>query len=127
VIDIDGQLLVDGSRVLASSYQGNLMALDVNTGRIVWGREASSYHGIERGFGNLYYVDDEGIITAVATTATTWFGRTAILNFAAFLRRAQSETTSLSPISKAMYICSRRSTDALSVERAPTAMAFARR
>ena len=65
VIDIDGQLLVDGSRVLASSYQGNLMALDVNTGRIVWGREASSYHGIERGFGNLYYVDDEGIITAV--------------------------------------------------------------
>jgi len=65
VIDIDGQLLVDGSRVLASSYQGNLMALDVNTGRIVWGREASSFHGIERGFGNLYYVDDEGVITAV--------------------------------------------------------------
>ena len=65
VIDIDGQLLLDGQRVLASSYQGNLMALDVNTGRIVWGREASSYHGIERGFGNLYYVDDEGIVTAV--------------------------------------------------------------
>ena len=65
VIDIDGQLLLDGSRVLASSYQGNLMALDVNTGRIVWGRAASSFHGLERGFGNLYYVDDEGILTAV--------------------------------------------------------------
>lgn len=65
VIDIDGQLLLDGSRVLASSYQGNLMALDVNTGRIVWGRAASSFHGLERGFGNLYYVDDEGVLTAV--------------------------------------------------------------
>ncbi len=65
VIDIDGQLLLDGSRVLASSYQGNLMALDINTGRIVWGREASSYHGLERGFGNLYFVDDEGVVTAI--------------------------------------------------------------
>ena len=65
VIDIDGQLLLDGTRVLASSYQGNLMALDVNTGRIVWGHAASSFHGIERGFGNLYYVDDEGVLTAM--------------------------------------------------------------
>ena len=65
VIDVDGDLLLDGSRVLASSYQGNLMAFDVASGRIVWGREASSYHGMEQGFGNIYYCDDKSYITAV--------------------------------------------------------------
>jgi outer membrane protein assembly factor BamB len=65
VIDVDGKLLLDGNRILASSYQGNLMAFDITTGRIVWGMEASSYHGLERGFGNLYYCDDRSVITAV--------------------------------------------------------------
>lgn len=36
VIDVDGDLLLSGSTVLASSYQGNLMGLDVQSGRIVW-------------------------------------------------------------------------------------------
>jgi outer membrane protein assembly factor BamB len=54
VIDIDGDLVLDGDRILASSYQGNLIALDVLTGRIVWGlQDASSYHGLTQGFGNL--------------------------------------------------------------------------
>ena len=65
VIDVDGDLLVDGNRILASSYQGNLMAFDIATGRIVWGLEASSYHGMERGFGNIYYCDDKSHIIAV--------------------------------------------------------------
>ena len=65
VIDVDGDLLLDGGRILAASYQGNLMAFEVTTGRIVWGMEASSYHGMERGFGNIYYVDDEGHVFAI--------------------------------------------------------------
>lgn len=65
VIDVDGDLKLDGNRVLVSSYQGNLMAFDINTGRIVWGREASSYHGLEQGFGNIYYCDDESHVVAV--------------------------------------------------------------
>ena len=65
VIDVDGDLLLDGTRIFASSYQGNLMAFDVATGRIVWGMEASSYHGLEQGFGNLYYCSDKSIVTAV--------------------------------------------------------------
>lgn len=65
VIDVDGDLVLDGNRILASSYQGNLMAFDVATGRIVWGREASSYHGLTQGFGNIYYSDDKGHLVAV--------------------------------------------------------------
>ena len=66
VIDVDGDLVLDGGRILASSYQGNLIALDAATGRIVWGLEnASSYHGITQGFGNLYYCNDEGHVIAI--------------------------------------------------------------
>ena len=66
VIDIDGDLVLDGNRIFASSYQGNLIALDVATGRIVWGlQDASSYHGITQGFGNLYYCNDESHVVAV--------------------------------------------------------------
>ncbi|MFT4862607.1 MAG: outer membrane protein assembly factor BamB [Pseudohongiellaceae bacterium] len=65
VIDVDGDLLLDGNRILASSYQGNLMAFDVATGRIVWGKEASSFHGLARGFGNLYYSDDTSHVVAI--------------------------------------------------------------
>ena len=65
VIDVDGDLLLDGARILASSYQGNLMAFDTATGRIVWGMEASSYHGMDQGFGNIYYSNDESHLVAV--------------------------------------------------------------
>jgi len=65
VIDADGDLYLDGNRVLASSYQGNVMAFDVATGRIVWGMEASSYHGLDRGFGNIYFSSDASHVIAV--------------------------------------------------------------
>ena len=65
VIDVDGDLKLDGARVFASSYQGNLMAFDVNTGQIVWGMEASSYHGVEQGFGNIYYSSERSHVVAV--------------------------------------------------------------
>ena len=65
VIDADGDLQLDGNRVLASSYQGNVMAFDTATGRIVWGMEASSYHGLDQGFGNIYYSSEESHLVAV--------------------------------------------------------------
>jgi len=65
VIDADGDLRLDGNRVLASSYQGNVMAFDIATGRIVWGMEASSYHGLDQGFGNIYYSSEASHVVAV--------------------------------------------------------------
>ena len=65
VIDVDGDLLLDGGRILAASYQGNLMAFEVTSGRIVWGMEASSYHGMVQGFGNIYYCDDQSQVFAI--------------------------------------------------------------
>jgi outer membrane protein assembly factor BamB len=65
VIDVDGDLLVTQNVVLATSYQGNVMGFDVQSGRIVWGMEGSSYHGLAEGFGNLYLCNDRGHIVAI--------------------------------------------------------------
>lgn len=65
VIDVDGDLLLAGSTLFASSYQGNLMGFDVQSGQITWGLEASSYHGLAQGFGNIYYVNDESRVIAL--------------------------------------------------------------
>lgn len=75
VIDVDGELLLDDNRVFAASYQGNIMAFDLPTGRAVWGlQDVSSYHGLARGFGNLYYCDSDGRVVAVRdnTEAVAW-------------------------------------------------------
>ncbi len=65
VIDVDGDLLVSQNVVLATSYQGNVMGFDIQSGRIVWGIEGSSYHGLAEGFGNLYICNDRGHIIAI--------------------------------------------------------------
>lgn len=65
IIDVDGDLLLEGGVVFASSYQGNLMGFDLQSGRIVWGMAASSYHGLALGFGNIYYVTDRSHVVAI--------------------------------------------------------------
>ncbi|MBL4821328.1 MAG: outer membrane protein assembly factor BamB [Gammaproteobacteria bacterium] len=69
VIDVDGDLLVENNVVLASSYQGNLMGFDIQTGRIVWGMEGSSYHGLATGFGNIYVCNDRGHVIAIRSNS----------------------------------------------------------
>ncbi|MFO6383031.1 PQQ-binding-like beta-propeller repeat protein, partial [Pseudomonas aeruginosa] len=53
VVDIDGGLLLSGDTLYVVSYQGRAAALDVNSGRLLWQREASSYVGVAEGFGNI--------------------------------------------------------------------------
>ena len=74
IIDVDGSLLLSGNAVYLSSYQGNLMALDVQSGRIVWGMPGSSYNGLAVGLGNIYWVDSFGHVFAVQnnTERTVW-------------------------------------------------------
>lgn len=72
VIDVDGELLLTANNVvMASSYQGNLMGLDVATGRIVWGMEASSFQGLAEGFGNIYYCTDRSHVVALRANSDT--------------------------------------------------------
>lgn len=74
IIDVDGDPVLAGSVVYATSYQGNLMGLDLQTGRIVWGMPGSSYNSVALGLGNIYWVDGFSHIRAVQnnTERTVW-------------------------------------------------------
>jgi len=59
--DVDGDLLLAGNALYVTSFQGFVVAFDVNTGRPIWRRELSSYQGPDEGLGNVYVsaADDE--------------------------------------------------------------------
>ncbi len=57
LVDIDGRLLVDSDTLFVVGYQGHLVAIDLRSGKAMWKREASSYHGPLYGLGNLYVLN----------------------------------------------------------------------
>ncbi len=65
MVDVDGTPVMTGGALYMVSYQGNVVALDPDSGRIRWAREASSFQGLAEGFGNLYLSDDKSILSAV--------------------------------------------------------------
>ena len=67
LVDVDGQLVVDGSTLVAASYQGNIAAYDLQEGVPRWIKELSSTAGLASGFGNVYAVQDNGHIVAFDT------------------------------------------------------------
>ena len=71
LIDIDGQVVMDGPLVYAVSYQGNLVAVDVTArGQVRWSRKASSVVGLGIGFGNIYLAEEDSRLTAISTETT---------------------------------------------------------
>jgi outer membrane protein assembly factor BamB len=65
VVDIDGGLLQSGGTVYAVSYQGRVAALDLESGRILWQREASSSVNVAQGFGNVYVSQANGTVEGI--------------------------------------------------------------
>ena len=59
LVDIDSELVIKGSIIYAVAYHGNLAALDVETGRVLWKREISSRAGIDVAPNEAVYVSDE--------------------------------------------------------------------
>ncbi|WP_313738564.1 outer membrane protein assembly factor BamB [Pseudomonas sp. MLB6B] len=65
VVDIDGGLLLSGGTLYVSTYQGRVAGLDVESGRVLWQRDASSYVGVAQGFGNVYVSEASGTVESV--------------------------------------------------------------
>jgi len=70
LVDVDGGLFWDDKIVYVVGYQGHVAALDVESGRELWKREASSYHGPFVGLGNVYFVADDDHIIAIDERST---------------------------------------------------------
>ncbi len=67
LIDIDGRIMLDGYHTFVASYQGSLMAMDLNDGRPLWAVDASSTAGLAGGFGNVYLAAADGSLIAYDT------------------------------------------------------------
>lgn len=59
LVDIDADLKVEDSTVYAAAYQGNLAALDIVTGNLLWEREISTKAGFDVTVGEAVYLTDE--------------------------------------------------------------------
>ena len=71
VVDIDGGLLLSGETLYVATYQGRVAALDLQSGRINWQRDASSYAGVAQGFGSVYVSLASGTVESVDERSTT--------------------------------------------------------
>jgi outer membrane protein assembly factor BamB len=65
VVDIDGGLLLSGGTIYAASYQGRVAGLDLESGRVLWQRDASSYSGVAQGFGSVYAALASGTVEGI--------------------------------------------------------------
>ncbi|MEB0207102.1 outer membrane protein assembly factor BamB [Pseudomonas sp. CCC3.1] len=71
IVDIDGGLLLSGGTLYVASYQGRMAALELESGRVLWQRDASSYAGVAQGFGNVYISLASGTVEGVDERSTT--------------------------------------------------------
>ncbi|WP_166360094.1 outer membrane protein assembly factor BamB [Pseudomonas akapageensis] len=71
VVDIDGGLLLSGGTIYVASYQGRVAGLDLESGRVLWQRDASSYAGVSQGFGNVYVSLASGTVEGIDERSST--------------------------------------------------------
>jgi outer membrane protein assembly factor BamB len=65
VVDIDGGLLLSGGTLYVATYQGRVAGLDLESGRVLWQRQASSSVGVAQGFGSVYVSQADGTVEGV--------------------------------------------------------------
>jgi outer membrane protein assembly factor BamB len=64
IVDVDGSMDIAGNELYAASYQGSVVAIDVDSGRKLWKQSASSFAGVSQGFSNVYVAEEDGTLTA---------------------------------------------------------------
>ena len=64
IVDVDGTMDLVGNELYAASYQGRVVAIDVESGNKMWQQDVSSFSGVSQGFGNVYVADEDGTVNA---------------------------------------------------------------
>lgn len=65
VIDVDASPLVFGDKIYAVSSRGNLVAIELRTGQVLWKRQYSSYRQLSLSGNNLYFTNNKGHVYAI--------------------------------------------------------------
>lgn len=74
LIDVDVPVLVLGRTLLAAAYQGKIVAVDMESGRLLWSRDISTYSALAADRSNAYVSDVRGHVYALdlRSGATVW-------------------------------------------------------
>jgi len=65
IVDIDGTPVIRDGVVYVAAYHGQVAAISVATGRVLWMREMSSYHGVVVDKDQVYVADDQDKLWAL--------------------------------------------------------------
>jgi outer membrane protein assembly factor BamB len=80
MVDIDADPIVWGGHVYAATYQGRVASVDLNSGRMNWAHDISSYAGIAADANRVYVSDAQGYIWAFdAQTGEVLWQQTQLL------------------------------------------------
>ena len=126
VVDIDGGLLLSGGTLYVATYQGRVAGLDLDSGRVLWQREASSYVGVAQGFGNVCVSQASGTVEGIDERSSSALWSNDSWPAASSRRRRCSPATWRSATSKATCTCSARWMATSSAARRSTATACVR-
>ena len=74
LIDIDAEPKIFGENLYLAAYRGNVAALDMRGGNLLWNREVSSYAGLDVDERQVYISDDADAVLALdrRTGGTLW-------------------------------------------------------
>ncbi|MBI3545811.1 MAG: PQQ-binding-like beta-propeller repeat protein, partial [Gammaproteobacteria bacterium] len=74
LVDVDASPLIVEHVLYAASYQGKIIAVDIQTGRILWSRDVSTFSGMDADTRNIYLTNDHGVVMAFdqQTGASVW-------------------------------------------------------
>ena len=74
MVDIDADPVIEDKAVYAVTYQGQVAALELFSGEVIWRRDMSSHAGLGVGPENVYVTDDASHVWALnrANSASMW-------------------------------------------------------
>lgn len=74
LIDVDVPVLIAEHTLVAAAYQGKVVAMSLDNGRLLWSREISTYSALAADASNVYLTDTRGHVYALdlRTGSTVW-------------------------------------------------------
>jgi outer membrane protein assembly factor BamB len=74
LIDVDVPVLISGRVLLSAAYQGKVVAMNLENGRLLWSRDVSTYSALAADDSNVYISDVRGHVVALdlRSGSTVW-------------------------------------------------------
>ena len=69
IVDIDGKLIIYGGLLFSASFQGNLTALDLKSGRPVWQEKISTSKDLSEARSRIISVNDKSIVRGYGSSS----------------------------------------------------------